>query len=77
MIPVKNGSPFDGIRPLLSILFVLIVFILQQGRQALLHTGHDWISLFILQQGRQTAACQDSQPLGRAGESRVEAVARQ
>ena len=47
MIPVKNGSPFDGIRPVLSILFVLIVFILQQGRQALLHTGHDWIFIFI------------------------------
>ena len=31
----------------------------------------------FLQQGRQTAACQDSQPPGRAGESRVEAVARQ
>ena len=57
MIPVKNGSPFDGIRSFLSILFVLIVFFLQQGRQ--------------------TAACQDSQPPGRAGESRVEAVARQ
>ena len=61
MIPVndscKNGSPSDGIRSFLSILFVLIVFILQQGCQ--------------------TAACQDSQPPGRAGESRVEAVARQ